>query len=375
MDKPVLKHIVISAVNIRRGGTLTVLRDCLRYLSSCGEYDVTAIVHDKSLCLYEGINYIEIPWSVKGWLRRLWCEYVTMERLSGKMPPVDLWFSLHDTTPRVHAKKHAVYCHTSFPFLKVHLRDFFMNPKIVMFSLFTKYAYRIGVGKNDYLVVQQEWFRKGLAGLTGFPEERIIVSPPAFKSLPLEDMADKEDRPIFFYPSGPDCHKNFETLLKASEIAENTVGKDKFKVVITLSGAENRYACWLYKKWGHLSSVDFHGYMDKEELCSYYSRAACLVFPSRVETWGLPISEFKVTGRPMILADLPYAHETSAGAGKVAFFNFGSPEQLADLMIDILRRNFINFDPKLPKTPRPPFCESWKALFDLLISDESTSAR
>ena len=56
MDSTIQKHLVISAVNIRKGGTLTVLRDCLGYLSSCREYKVTALVHSRGLCDFPGIS-------------------------------------------------------------------------------------------------------------------------------------------------------------------------------------------------------------------------------------------------------------------------------------------------------------------------------
>lgn len=150
------KTIVVSAVNIRKGGTLTILRGCLEYLSSlpCEEYRVVALVHKRSLADYRNIEYIEIPTTVKSWFRRLWCEYVTMYGISKKLQPVDLWLSLHDTTPRVVAKRQAVYCQTSFPFLKVKIEDLRFDPKIVLFSLFTRFAYQINVHRNKYLIVQ-----------------------------------------------------------------------------------------------------------------------------------------------------------------------------------------------------------------------------
>ena len=43
-----MKTIVVSAVNIRKGGTLTILRNCLEYLSGLaqsGNYRVVALVH------------------------------------------------------------------------------------------------------------------------------------------------------------------------------------------------------------------------------------------------------------------------------------------------------------------------------------------
>lgn len=372
MEQPVRKHIVVSAVNIRKGGTLTVLRDCLQYLSERTDLDVTAIVHRRDLADFPGIRYIEIPWSIKGWERRLWCEYVTMNRISKQLPEVDLWLSLHDTTPRVRTKRQAVYCHTSFPFLRVKARDWRMDPKIPLFAHFTKYAYRIGVRRNRYLIVQQEWFRDGLSELVHFPKERIIVAPPRFQPVPA--TGEPASIPVFFYPSSPDCHKNFELVCQAAEALEQQIGSGRFKVILTVRGDENRYAAWLNKRWAHVPSIDFHGFMSKEELASFYGRAAALVFPSRVETWGLPISEFKPTEKPMLLADLPHAHESAAGASQVAFFPVDDFQQLKSLMLDIIQQNFTNFVRLQPIVPSDPYAANWADMFEKLLIDEDSSA-
>ena len=364
MDGSVRKHIVVSAVNIRKGGTLTVLRDCLAYLSTRQDLRVTALVHSRKLCDFSGIEYIEIPWSAKGWGRRLWCEYVTMGRLSREMGDIDLWLSLHDTTPNVRARRRAVYCHTSFPFMKIKARDFRMDFKIPMFAMLTRFAYRINVHENDYLIVQQDWFRKGLSTMLGFPEERIIVARPDFKAPAIENVT--PDLPTFLYPATPDCHKNFETLCEASSILERRIGKGKFRTVITIDGKENRYSRWLYRKWNGVESIDFHGFMGKDELYGNYGKASCLVFPSRVETWGLPVSEFMPSDKPIAIADLPYAHETAAGAGSVAFFDADDAAALADLMQRVVDGDLAGFSPVPRTVTAEPSAESWKDLLNLL---------
>ncbi|MBQ6761660.1 MAG: glycosyltransferase family 4 protein [Bacteroidales bacterium] len=370
-----MKQIVISAVNIRKGGTLTVLRDCLRYLSGREDLHVTALVHKRGLCDYPGIDYIEIPWSIEGWGKRLKCEYVTMKGISGKLPDTDLWLSLHDTTPNVKARRQAVYCQTSFPFLKIRFRDFRMDKKIPLFALFTKFAYRKNVHRNDFLIVQQDWLRDGLSRMLGVDRSRFIVAPPKFDNPDFQDTSAGEPVPMFLYPASPDCHKNFEDLCQAAEKLEKKLGCGVFKVVLTINGTENRYAAWLHKKWGHVASIDFHGFMAREELYDHYGKAACLVFPSRVETWGLPISEFKPSGKPMILADLPYAHESAAGAESVSFFGISKIDDLAERMELVIRRKISNFGRILPGTPEGPFAEDWETLFTLLLQDESTPTR
>lgn len=367
MDQPVRRNIVVSAVNLRKGGTLTVLRDCLRYLSARDYLHVTALVHSRELCSFPGIEYIEIPWSVKSWFHRLWCEYVTMHRLSKQLAPTELWLSLHDTTPRVKASRQAVYCHTSFPFMKIHARDFRMDAKIPLFAMLTKFSYRIFCHRNAYMIVQSSWMRDALSRLIRFPRGRIIVAPPAFRELPIPEEP-VSGLPLFFYPSTADCHKNFETFCEAARLLEGRVGEGRFRAVLTVKGDENRYAGWLREQWGNVKSLEFKGLLAREDLARYYGKAACLVFPSRAETWGLPITEFMPTAKPMILADLPYAHNTASGASRAAFFPVYDAGALCARMQEVLDGNLASFGPVASSPVAAPCAGNWEALFDLLIN-------
>ena len=340
MGEPVQRVIVVSAVNIRKGGTLTILRECLQHLSQQEGLKVYALVHARTLCEFPGIEYLEFPWTIKGWGRRLWCEYVTMHRVSREIvlqegQEIDTWLSMHDTTPRVEARHQEVYCHTSFPFLQWTLRDLFMAPKIPLFAMFTRFASRITIRRNDFLIVQQEWFRDGLSSITGFPKNRIRVIPPKVSIAGITPETICPNVPMFLYVSTPDCHKNFETLCEATRLLEDEVGTGRFQVVLTIAGSENRYARWIKRRWGDVSSIEFAGLMPKERLFGYYKAACCFVFPSRVETWGLPITEYMLlNGGRMLLADLPYAHETSREKGE--FFPVTNAQRLKDLMYESL---------------------------------------
>lgn len=364
------KTIVISAVNLRKGGTLTILRDCLQYLSNLThDCRIVALVHKRELCDYKGIEYIEMPDVVKGWGRRLWCEYVTMRKISEELSPVYLWLSLHDTSPRVKAERQAVYCQTSFPFYRWSLRDFRMDFKIPLFAMFTKYAYKVNIKSNRYLIVQQNWLREGFSRMFGLNRDKFIVAPPQRKAVEVVPDSIRNQGYTFFYASTPDCHKNFETLCEAARLLEDEIGKEKFKVVLTLSGEENKYSRWLYGKWGDVSSIDFAGFMSKERLYGYYKAADCLVFPSKVETWGLPITEFmEASGdKPMLLSDLPYAHETASGASKVCFFNPSDPKELKERMKELIQDKCVALA-SVPKLDiEEPKADSWKELFEILL--------
>lgn len=371
-----MRTIVISAVNIRKGGTLTILRDCLQYLSSQTHlYRIVALVHKRALCDYKGIEYIEMPDTIKGWGKRLWCEYVTMYRISKELAPVYLWLSLHDTTPRVCAEHRAVYCQTSFPFLKLKLNDWRFDYKIGLFGLFTRIAYRINIKKNDYLIVQAQWLREGFSRMFGLPEEKFIVAPPR-PTIYNKEYHNKEGNIYtFFYAATADCHKNFEQVCQAAQMLESTLGKNRFRVVLTIDGTENKYAQWLYKQWSAVDSIDFHGFMDKETLYRHYATADCLLFPSRIETWGLPISEFAPYDKPMLLADQPYAHETAAESAHTAFFELKNVKQLSTMMENLINGDCSILGKVAKKEISKPMAKNWEELFNVLIGESTLNSK
>lgn len=366
-----MKTIVVSAVNIRKGGTLTILRGCLTCLSQLARNDkirAIAIVHKRELCDFPAIEYIEVPTSINSWAHRLYNEYIRFHKISKQIGQIHLWLSLHDTTPRVCANHRAVYCQTAFPFYHWRWRDFLMDYKIPLFALLTRFAYKMNVGKNDFLIVQQEWMRQGMSRLLQIPENRFVVFPPQ-RDITNYISAPKSENNLttFLFPATPDCHKNFEVLCHATQLLEGLVGQSQFRTLITVSGSENRYARYLKRSWGHVKSLNFIGFQKRETLFSLYAQAHCLVFPSKVETWGLPISEFAHSGKPVILANLPYARETATGCKAAAFFHPDDEKALAKLMLSVYENNMSSFSRVVPiKTQHPQVC-SWKQLFEEII--------
>lgn len=366
-----MKTIVVSGVNLRKGGTLTILRQCLEYLSSLAEqkeYRIVALVHKKELCEYPHIEYIEYPESASSWFRRLKCEYWDMKKVSKQLAPVYLWLSLHDTTPNVVAERQAVYCHNSFPFFSWKFHQIFLNVKVVLFALFSKYIYKKNIHRNRFLIVQQNWLREEFTKLFGVPASKIIVALPSISPEPIAPQKQNDGKYHFMFASFGDIHKNFEVLCEATKLLEQELGKDSFDVSLTIARDANPYTKWLDKKWGQVESLKFVGFLSRDELYQLYQTSDCLVFPSLVETWGLPITEFSVTKKLMILADKPYAHETSAGSEKTVYFNPENPVELKNLMKQAVLDD-SRLGTKIPKQVfQPPFTKSWDELFAVLLN-------
>ncbi|SDL40028.1 glycosyltransferase family 4 protein [Pedobacter antarcticus] len=365
------RTIVISAINLNKGGTLTILRDCLQYLSTLASednYRIVALVYKQELADYPNIEYIETQWPKKRWINRLWFEYISMNKISREIGAVYLWLSLHDTTPNVVAERRAVYCHNSFPFYKWKWRECFFAPKIVLLALFSSFIYQKNIHRNDFVIVQQQWLKDAIRHLFDLSAAKIVIASPKINKDEIlynhKQSLIKEYS--FIYAASPDSHKNFECICQAVEILEKK-RLSNFKVIITVGGKENKYAKWLMKSWGHCSALNFVGFLDRTTLFGYYSTCNCLIFPSKVETWGLPISEFSSYQKPMLLSDLPYAKETAAGNQQVAFFDPDRPDVLAQQMQQLIEGDlsFLKMVPKLPL--EEPVAHSWDELFRILL--------
>jgi glycosyltransferase involved in cell wall biosynthesis len=64
--------------------------------------------------------------------------------------------------------------------------------------------------------------------------------------------------------------------------------------------------------------AELRGYVAKEELARLYREAACLVFPSRYEGFGLPVVEAMASGTPVVATPDPAVREVADGAAVYA---------------------------------------------------------
>jgi alpha-1,3-rhamnosyl/mannosyltransferase len=60
--------------------------------------------------------------------------------------------------------------------------------------------------------------------------------------------------------------------------------------------------------------ADLRGYVDAAELVRLYRGAACLLFPSRYEGFGLPVLEAMACGTPVVATDEPALREVAGDA-------------------------------------------------------------
>ena len=81
----------------------------------------------------------------------------------------------------------------------------------------------------------------------------------------------------------------------------------------------------------NITAADVRGYVPKEELVRLYQQAACLVFPSRYEGFGLPVVEAMACGTPVVAAPEKAMQEV---AGDAAIFTDDLAEGITRALLE-----------------------------------------
>ena len=365
-----MKTVVISAINIYSSGPLVIVRDFLSALVRGEAFlrgDMKIILFCHSTEHYtdfssENILFIPKPLSRKNWFIRLFYEYFWFWWWSIFNKP-DYWISLHDLTPNVRAEHRIVYCHQAAPFYNGK-QTWRYAPGFEMFRRFYKYFYRLNLWKNDYIVVQQQWLRDAFVEQFGCKPGKIIVARPEVDQVQTPTTALEKSEPSvasLVFVSFPRVFKNHEILLKAMR----SLSAAPIKLFLTFAGTENAYAQKLAKEASVLKNVELTTFLSREKLFQLYASVDAMVFPSKLETWGLPLSEFRRFNKPIFAADLPYAKETLSGYEQACYFNPDNPAELAGL----LEKFAVNheFIPVRSDTVyAPPFTQSWDELINFI---------
>ena len=361
------KTIVISGINMKEGGLFTILDNCLQKISNfskTNEIRVIALVCDENLFKYPNIEYIAFPKAKKSWIARFYYEYIYFNKLSKIIRP-DVWLSLHDVSPNVKAKKRFVYFHHPTLFYKSSFKDWKFDYKIGVFSLLYKHLTRINIKKNDAFFVQQNWIKSEFEKF--FNIQNIKVCYPEFVTHTNSVATPLDANKIhFFYPLVARSFKNIEIIAEALQLLPDSI-KNKIQVSLTFGKGDSKYGDYIIDKYTSIP-FQFLGKLNREEVFGYYKSMDCLLFPSKLETWGLPLSEAKAFGKPILAANLPYAKETIGNYDFVSFFDINNPKELAELITHFVS-NTIYFQGNKNTFENSNQLNDWNSIFEYLIKD------
>lgn len=170
-----------------------------------------------------------------------------------------------------------------------------------------------------------------------------------------------------FYPCVPRVFKNCELLCEAMQLLPKDV-RCLFELRLTIDGHENAYAKFLYRNFSWMDEIKFIGYQTKHNIDSLYTECDVVLFPSKLESWGLPISEAKAKGKPIILGNLPYAHESVGNYNAAKFLSPVDSMEWTKTFLNIAA-GCESYDCHKFDLPNGFFAEDWNRLWSILIHD------
>ena len=139
-----------------------------------------------------------------------------------------------------------------------------------------------------------------------------------------------DERPYLFAPGLSLPHKNLPRLLAG---LARIPGERRPQLVVTAGGDDGELAREA-ARLGIAGDVRVVGWLDPATLEAAYAGAVCVVLPSLVEGFGLPVLEAMTRGVPVACSDIPALREV---AGECAvFFDPREPESIAGALERVL---------------------------------------
>lgn len=314
------------------GGALTVLNQFYDIFSADKQNEYIICVSVVDLKPTDNINVLKFPWVKKSWFHRIWFDNFFCKRLI-KEYNVDSIFSLQNTLISGTKLPQTLYLHQPIPYSK-HKFSLFENKKFWIYqNIISKFIHN-SVRKAEKVIVQTNWMKDAVLEIDKIEESKITVIHPELNVKIEKNFIQSEWRNLFFYPSSNYSYKNHKVIFEAvKELAEQNISD--FQVILTLNEENLPHDCIeIYNS--HKDYFKLIGNISHEKVMEFYSKSI-LIFPSYLETFGLPLLEARMTECPIIAADMPFSREILEGYEKVHYFSAFSCSELTEEIMKYIK--------------------------------------
>ncbi len=328
--------VLIYDVHASESGALAILNDLYNQILAYPDKSIKWIFVVSTPIFKETDNVVvkRFPWVKKGWIFRYYFNKITTRSILREFNP-DKVLSLQNEGISFFKKEQFVYLHLPF-ILTDHIfklredgKTLWLYQNVISTMIFNS------LRNVDYTIVQTQWMKDALIKKAQIDGEKVIVLQPDISSNSIGKYVDcKDNRKRFFYPATAFTYKNHITLLKAIKYAQDK-GMNDYEVLFTIEPDENKYTRNLYS-YSHDNELNiiFGGMMSRFDVFKRYTNSI-LLFPSYVESFGLPLLEAKMSGTYIIASDTPYSREILGDYDKAFFFDERDYQTMGKLILNL----------------------------------------
>lgn len=333
-------HILVYDVAASSSGALSVLEDLYHDIDSNQDKSVqwTFVISTPKLKETENIHIIRKPWIKKSWLHRLVFEFFGIQRVIRKVKP-DKVFSMQNlAVPRCKLPQ-ILYVHLALVFsdYKYSIKE---NKTVWIYQNIMNHWVYHSIRKADKTIVQTEWMKEFCVNCTKVSSEKITVIQPNIAIGDLERFENiPENLKRFIYPATPLKYKNHMLILQACKKLQEE-GVQDYEVLFTFNKYDGVCAKHLYDYAQENNlNVKFIGSQSRNVIFELYTKAV-LIFPSFVESYGLPLLEARMSGAPVLAGDMPFSREILKGYKNMRLNAVSDSESLYSNMKDCIMGTF-----------------------------------
>lgn len=330
-------RIIVFDVAAHASGALSILEEYYQKAVEDKSNEWLFVVSTPKFESTDNVTVVNYPWVKKSWIHRIYFELFVVRQIVEEFK-ADKLLSLQNIAVLYKNIKQTIYIHQSLPFSSYKF-NFFEAPRFWFYQNIYYILISKSVKMADEVIVQTKWMKKAVIERCKIHKEKIKVISPEVKidnetNIRSNDVHEKNKS--FFYPATPLIYKNHKTILKAMKILKDE-GIDNYNVIFTFNGDENKLAKRIfdYAKKYRLP-VKFVGYISREEVFNLYKKSI-LLFPSYIETFGIPLLEARESDCFVLASNTEFANEILGKYDKVEFFESFDSKRLSELMKNYLR--------------------------------------
>lgn len=328
-------RILVYDVAADSGGAVTVLQSFYEEFKKDRENEYLFVLSVYELPETERIKVLNFPWIKKSPLHRLYFDHFVAHKLV-KQYRIDKVLSLQNIELPHAGVPQIVYEHNALPFAEYRFKPWEAFRPWYSQQLLGRMMKK-SIRRAEKVMVQTNWMKEEIVRQCRIPASKVEVKFPPVEMLETAPYHLDRDKPAFFYPANASAYKNHRTFLNACKLLKAR-GYENYEVIWTVTGEENEGIRALKRESEEKRlPVQFRGPMPRRELFDLYA-SSVLVFPSYIETIGLPLMEARSAGARILAADCLYARDLVGDYEGASFFETFDSEKLSEMMEMVFKR-------------------------------------